>query len=108
LASYFQRCFTAAAVAFNASRAWIPALQLLFEFRIGLTPEERRVLGHLHRPVARRGSVLPNRFVIVASLFTPEAYYRVFEITKTQECDKTVQRQSCWGYLRWSCCLSFG
>jgi hypothetical protein len=33
---------------------------LLFEFRIGFTPEERQVLGHLHRPVARRERVNAN------------------------------------------------
>jgi len=27
----------------------IPALDLLFEFRIGFTPEERQVLGDLHQ-----------------------------------------------------------
>ena len=30
------------------------ALRFLFEFRIGFTPEERQVLGDLHRAVARR------------------------------------------------------
>jgi hypothetical protein len=38
----------------------IPVLDLLFEFRIGFTPEERQVLGHLHRPVARREHVNAN------------------------------------------------
>jgi hypothetical protein len=44
----------------------VPALQFLFELRIGLTPEERRVLGDLHRPVARRERVNAN--VVDASL----------------------------------------
>jgi hypothetical protein len=37
-----------------------PALESAFELRIDFTPEERRVLGHLHRPVARRERVNAN------------------------------------------------
>jgi hypothetical protein len=44
----------------------------------------------------------------IRRLFYPEPYFRVFEITKTREGDKAVPRQSCLGYLRWSCCLIFG
>jgi hypothetical protein len=44
----------------------IPALELLFEFRIGFTPEERQALGRLRWPVARRERV--NADVVDASL----------------------------------------
>src|SRR5262245_49924868 len=33
---------------------WIPALELRFELRIGLAPENRQVLGNLYRTVAWR------------------------------------------------------
>jgi hypothetical protein len=33
---------------------WILALQLLFEFWIGFTPENRQVFSNLHRAVTRR------------------------------------------------------
>ena len=38
----------------------ISALELLFEFRISFTPEERQVLSRLHLPVARRERVNAN------------------------------------------------
>jgi hypothetical protein len=38
----------------------ISALELLSELRIGFTSEERQVLGHLRRPVARRERVNAN------------------------------------------------
>jgi hypothetical protein len=103
----------------------IPALELLFEFRVGFTPEERQVLGHLHRSVARRERMNANvvdaslgsdlrvsvRSVYNSCFFEPQRHlprFRNCESVASIAPLKIAHQQSCFGYLRWSCCLSFG